>query len=100
MLQEIKGSFGIKSFIIKRTFDRVDKVIACSDSTRTKVEVAYRLRTDKLRTIYPGVSVPEVTQAQVESLRKKFKKKFPLGEKHEHWIYSWNVSKNFRNIYS
>ena len=65
-------SFGIKSFIIKRIFDRVDKIIAFSDSTRTKVEVAYRLRTDKLRTIYPGVSVPEVTQAQVESLRKKF----------------------------
>ena len=72
-LDVLKGYKTIKNrFMIRSTFSNVNKIIAFSESTRSKIKERYNPSNKKLVTIYPGISVPEISQDQVKYLRKKF----------------------------
>lgn len=57
--------------LLKRTLDKVDSVVAFSKFTGRQIKKLYRPKS-KLKVIYPGVSVPEVKQPEIEKLRKKY----------------------------
>ena len=61
-----------KRSMIERTFEKVDKIIAFSDSTKNKVKELYGVGEDRFKVIYPGVSVPSIDQTKIDELKRKY----------------------------
>jgi len=59
-------------FPINQTFNNADKIIFNSIFTKNEVKRLYGLKENKLKTIYPGISVPKVYPKEVTALREKY----------------------------